>query len=161
MNKSMIPKIVIIVAVITLAAIIIFPKMNGSSVEPQQSGSSTGLNQTGTGTTAAQSMSPGETALRAALKNGKPTMICFHSDSCAPCIEMSEIIAQVKPQYETTINFIDILTGDPAEQSLINKFGVNTIPYTVFFDKTGEAVGQQVGVIEKEQLSSILSDLEK
>lgn len=155
----MIPKVVIIVAVIAISAIIIIPKLNGPGAAPQQSTGSAGLNQAGT--TPAQSMSTGETALRTALKSGKPTMICFHTNSCAPCIEISQNIATIKPQHEAKANFVDILVDDPAEQQLINKFGgVNTIPYSVFFDKSGSKVSEQVGVIDKEQLSRYLTSLE-
>jgi len=50
---------------------------------------------------------------------------------------------------------------DQAEQRLINQFGVNTIPTSVFYDKTGKSVGRQIGVIEKDKLTQLLTALEK
>ncbi len=165
MSKSALGKAVVVIAVVVVAALIIYQKTPNQQVSSGQ-GASSGQNVCPAPTNqstgqASQTLSPGEAALQAGLKSGKPTMIVFHSNSCAPCIEMSEIIAQIKPDYEKRVNIIDILVDDQAEQRLINQFGINTIPTSIFYDKTGKPVGQQIGVIEKEKLTQFLTSLEK
>ena len=171
MSKSTLGKVVVVIAVVVVAALIIYQKTSNQQVSSNQQlssgqAASSGQNvcpaPTNQSTSqASQMLSPGEAALQAGLKSGKPTMIVFHSNSCAPCIEMSEIIAQIKPDYEKRVNIIDILVDDQAEQRLISQFGINTIPTSIFYDKTGKPVGQQIGVIEKEKLTQFLTSLEK
>ena len=159
MSKSILVKAAVIAVVVIAAAIIIYQKAANQVASSGQNVCPTPVNQSTS--QANQTLSPGEAALQAGLKSGKPTMIVFHSNSCAPCKEMAAIIAQIKPDYEKRINIIDILVDDQAEQRLINQFGINTIPTSVFYDKTGESVGQQIGVIEKDKLTQLLTALEK
>ncbi|NCO66782.1 MAG: hypothetical protein COW32_07785 [Candidatus Aquicultor secundus] len=165
MSKSTLGKIVVVIAVVVVAALIIYQKTSNQQVSSGQATSSAQnvcpapVNQS-TGQ-ASQTLSPGEAALQAGLKSGKPTTIVFRTNSCAPCKEMAAIIAQIRPEYEKRVNIIEILVDDQAEQRLINQFGVNTIPTSVFYDKTGKSVGRQIGVIEKDKLTQLLTALEK
>ncbi len=165
MSKNTLGKVAVVIAVVIIAAIIIYQKTSNQQVPSGQAASSAQnvcpapTNQSAS--QASQTLSPGEAALQAGLKSGKPTMIVFHSNSCAPCKEMSAIIAQITPEYGKRVNIIDILVDDQAEQRLINRFGINTIPTSVFYDKAGKPVGQQIGVIEKDKLTQILTTLEK
>lgn len=155
MPDRILVKATILIVVIVAAAVIIYPKISGTKKQESQAKSEAAASAQ------IQSESPGEAALGAALKSGKPTMILFHSNSCIPCKEMSAIVAEVQPQYAGRANFVDILVDDQAEARLISNFGINTIPTSVFFDKMGELVGKNVGVIKKEQLMQLLSGLEK
>lgn len=159
MSKSVLVKSAVVVIVIIAAALIVYQKASNQATSSAQNVCPAPVNQS-TGQ-ASQTLSPGEAALQEGLRSGKPTMIVFHSNSCAPCKEMSAIIAQIKPDYEKRVNIIDILVDDQAEQRLINRFGINTIPTSVFYDKAGKSVGQQIGVIEKDKLTQILTTLEK
>ncbi|MBE0447443.1 MAG: thioredoxin fold domain-containing protein [Actinobacteria bacterium] len=152
MANNTLVRVVILVAVVVVAIILVYPKI--SSV-PQQA-----VQNSAVGTTS-QTLSPGERALGVGLKSGRPTMILFHSNSCIPCKEMSAIVAQISPEFTGRANFVDILVDDQAEAGLIAKFGVNSIPTSVFFNKTGKHVGTNVGVVEKDKLIDLLNSLEK
>lgn len=150
MGNSTATKVAVLAVVIVAAAVIIYPKVFGSPAAQDQDTMA-----------ASSSLTPGERALETGLKSGKPTMILFHSNSCVPCKEMSEIVAQVEPELKGRANFVDIVVDDQSEARLIAKYGVNTIPTSVFFDKQGAYIGINVGVIEKEKLIEFLTNLEK
>ena len=169
MSSSTLTKVVVLAAVIIVAASIIYPKLVKPATGMQQSigGAAQSAeqaaiapeNQADMPVSGAQT--PAEKALSGALKSGRPTMILFHSTTCIPCKEMSTIVAQVKLEHKEAANFVDVVVDDQTEANLISEFGVNTIPTSVFFDKTGELVGKHIGVIEKDKLSELLSGLEK
>lgn len=159
MSNNMLVRVAVLAAVAIAASSIIYEKITSEARSSSKTMPTTTLNEPENA--ASQASSPGASALSKALKSGKPTMIIFHSNSCAPCKEMSAIIEAVKTEHGDSINFIDILVDDPAEKNFISQFGISSIPTSVFYDKTGKPRGKQIGVIEQELLVEMLSDLEK
>lgn len=159
MSNNMLVRVAVLAAVAIAASSIIYVKITSEAGSSGKTMPTTTVNEPENA--ASQASSPGASALSKALKSGKPTMILFHSNSCAPCKEMSAIIEAVKTKHGDSTNFIDILVDDPAEQDFINQHGVSSIPTSVFYDKTGKRLGTQIGVIEQEQLAGMLSDMEK
>ncbi len=105
--------------------------------------------------------SKGSQLLENAKKVGKPVFLLFHSSTCIPCQQMEEIVNKVKPDFEKQIVFVDINVYDRSEQELINKFGVQAIPTSVFIGSDGIIRDGQVGVIEEKVLRKILKKLAK
>lgn len=145
-NRAVLLRILIIAAVIAVAALILYPKLadlgspNSATVESQ---------------------TPRAKALAVALKSGKPTVMVFHSSNCIPCKEMSSIVADVKARMESHINFIDVVTDSGQDNNLIEEYSIDTIPTSIFFDSAGRQQNRVVGVIERSELTRMLSDLEK
>jgi thioredoxin 1 len=152
MRNNRVARVVVLVIIAVVVGIIVYPKLF-STPSRQAQNSEAG--------TLKQAVSPGEQALERALRSGKPTMILFHSNSCIPCKEMSAIVAQIEPQFKDRANFVDILFEDKAEADLIAKYGVHTIPTSVFLDKRGSYAGTNVGVIKEDALVRLLDSLEQ
>lgn len=74
---------------------------------------------------------------------------------------MTAVVVEVKEEFIGRANFIDIDVNNKSETNIVNKFGISSIPTSVFFDKAGKQAGQYVGEIKKEQLIEYLTELEK
>lgn len=150
--KKNLPKIVLIL-VLLAAFVVLYPKLFGAQ---QNSSSSSESSKVSTTTNKADTSS--QARLNKALADKKVTVLCFHSTTCQPCIEMDEIIEEIKPEFEDKVAFISVVVDDPEERPLIEKYEIQMIPTTFIIDKKGQAK-KQVGVIPKDQLAGILEEL--
>ena len=76
----------------------------------------------------------------AALASGKPIYVLFHSMTCEPCAEISEVADEVLPDYEGEVVFVNVITDDPSGQQLAAKFSFQYIPTSFFLAPGGESV---------------------
>ncbi len=97
-------------------------------------------------------------ALDKALAENQITVLCFHSDTCKPCVELSAIIEGIKPQFQRKVAFVSVLVGDPEEQSLIQEYEIQMIPTTFIFNKKGTAQ-KEIGMIPRDKLVSTLEEM--
>lgn len=93
-----------------------------------------------------------------ALAAKHPTLVFMHSTDCIPCKEMTEVVAQVFPEFAQQVVLVDVNVYDRANTALMEQLGLRVIPTTVFFDRQGQ--GQQVmGVMEPDALRDTLRQL--
>jgi len=136
----------VVLLVLVAAAIVLYPKFFGQ----ENRGTSSEVKATaGTST---------KRALDEALAKNQVTVLCFHSTTCQPCIEMDEIIEEIEPTFKGKVAFISVIVDDPEERLLIEKYEIQMIPTTFIFDKEGNAQ-KTVGVIEKDKFISTLDKL--
>jgi thiol-disulfide isomerase/thioredoxin len=152
--KKNLPKIILIL-VLLAAFVVLYPKLFGTRVDKSNS-SSSGSSEVSNTTNETDTSSQAE--LSKALADKKVAVLCFHSTTCQPCIEMDEIIEEIKPKFEDKVDFISVVVDDPKEKPLIEKYEIQLIPTTFIFNRKGEAQ-KQVGVIPKEQLTETLEKL--
>lgn len=131
---------------LVVVTVILYPKCSVS--QPQTTSSLNSEN------------SSSEAVLEKALKEKKVTLLCFHSTTCASCIEMEEIIEDIKPQFDERVVFISVIVSDPAERSLIEEYQIQFIPTTFIYDKKGEIAQKYVGLVAKDELVKVLKELE-
>lgn len=79
-----------------------------------------------------------ETQLDQYLEKGKPAFVFFHSNNCQSCIDMIAIVEYVYPEFKDNIAMVDVNVYDPANQNLIQRAKVSSIPTQVFIDHTGQ-----------------------
>ncbi len=103
--------------------------------------------------------SSGKALLAKAKHEGKPAYILFHSSTCIPCQEMEKIAEKVIPSFAKKIVFVDVNVNDSSEQELINQFGIQTIPTSIFIGRDGDIKGGEVGVMPEENLKALLNKL--
>lgn len=96
--------------------------------------------------------------LEESLDERRPTLVLFHSTTCIPCMQMEDIVNEVRPDFEDYVAFIDVNVYDPANRDLVRAARVRTIPTTVLIDARGEA-RVYFGVIEAEPLREALRQL--
>jgi thiol:disulfide interchange protein len=93
-----------------------------------------------------------------AMEEGKPILAFFHSYSCVQCVQMTEIVEQVYPEFTDQVVLVDVDVYNQANNSLLRRARVRAIPTVILIDPAGE--GQvYVGVMAAENLRERLVDL--
>jgi len=85
-----------------------------------------------------------EEIIQQAAAQGKPVIIDFYADWCAPCREFeeltfhdSEVVAQAKNKF--LMIKVDVTTGgNPLHQKLLKRYDVKGVPTIIFLDPKGE-----------------------
>jgi len=85
-----------------------------------------------------------------ARSSGLPSMVDFGSEGCRPCDMMTPILEELKKEYAGKVNILFVHVNK--EQVLAARFGVQSIPVQVFFDKTGQEVFRHVGFFPKDEI---------
>jgi thiol:disulfide interchange protein len=68
----------------------------------------------------------------------QPTLVFFHSNNCAQCIKMIEIVADVYPEFEGSVALVDVNVYDPLNRALLLQEGIHSIPTQIFYNAAGE-----------------------
>ena len=92
-----------------------------------------------------------------ARKSGKPTMVDLGADGCRPCDMMTPILESLKTDYAGKANVLFVHVRK--EQILAARYGVQSIPVQVFFDKDGKEVFRHVGFFPKDQITAKLAEM--
>lgn len=92
-----------------------------------------------------------------ARMSGKPTMVDLGADGCGPCDMMTPILESLKTDYAGRANvlFVDVREA----QILAARYGVQSIPLQVFFDKNGKEVFRHTGFFSKDQIIAKLAEM--
>lgn len=89
--------------------------------------------------------------------SGKPTMVDLGADGCRPCDMMTPILESLKKEYAGKVNVLFVHVRN--EQILAARYGVQSIPVQVFFDKGGKEVFRHVGFFPKDQITAKLAEI--
>jgi len=92
-----------------------------------------------------------------ARDSGKPSLVDFGSVGCVPCDMMAPILDTLKEKYEGKLNVLFIHVRE--EPILASRYGVQSIPVQIFFDKTGKEVFRHIGFFPQEQIERKLSEM--
>ncbi len=75
------------------------------------------------------------------LEEGKPTFLFFHSNNCQTCIDMMAVVDEVYPAFSKQVALVDVNVYDPANQNLLQRARISSIPTQVFIDSTEKGNG--------------------
>jgi thiol-disulfide isomerase/thioredoxin len=92
-----------------------------------------------------------------ARKSGKPTMVDLGADGCRPCDMMAPILESLKKDYAGKANVLFVHVRK--EQILAARYGVQSIPVQVFFDRDGKELFRHVGFFPKDQIVAKLAEM--
>jgi thioredoxin 1 len=81
-----------------------------------------------------------------------PVLVDFYADWCGPCKMIAPLLEEVA-QEATDARVVKVNVDDNPQ--LAARYGISSIPSLLVF-KDGEVVGQQVGLVNKSQLKSML-----
>ncbi|GAA4940965.1 thioredoxin [Algibacter agarivorans] len=87
------------------------------------------------------------------IQSELPVLIDFHADWCGPCKMLAPILKEVKEELEDAIKIIKIDVDK--NQPLAAKYQVRGVPTMLLF-KNGEQVWRQSGVLQKNDIISII-----
>ena len=92
-----------------------------------------------------------------ARTSGRPSMVDFGASGCQPCEMMAPILEMLKKKYEGKANVLFVHVRE--EQVLASRYGVQSIPVQVFFDKDGKEVFRHVGFFPQDELEKKLAEM--
>lgn len=92
-----------------------------------------------------------------ARKSGKPSVVDFGASGCKPCDMMTPILERLRKKYEGKANVIFIHVGE--QQILALRYGIQSIPIQVFFDKDGKEILRHNGFFPQEEIEKKLKEM--
>jgi len=104
-----------------------------------------------------QSVLANDNVVGKARSSGKPSLVDFGSKGCGPCDMMTPILATLSKKYEGKANVLFVQVAE--EQILAARYGIQSIPVQVFFDKTGREVFRHVGFFPQEEIEKKLAEM--
>ncbi|MFP9100397.1 thioredoxin [Flavobacterium sp. RHBU_24] len=92
------------------------------------------------------------------INSDKPVLVDFFATWCGPCKVMAPILSDVKAELGESITIVKVDVDK--NQALMNtpQFQVRGVPTLMLFKK-GKMLWKQSGVVPKEELLKIISDL--
>jgi len=92
-----------------------------------------------------------------ARASGRPSLVDFGASGCRPCDMMAPILEMLKKKHEGKANVLFVHVRE--EQILAARYGVQSIPVQVFFDKDGKEVFRHVGFFPQDELEKKLAEM--
>ena len=89
------------------------------------------------------------------INQNKPVIIDFFAEWCGPCKTMSPILKEVKDVLGDGVTILKIDVDK--NQALAAKYQVKGVPTFLLF-KEGKQIWRQSGIIQKEELLTIISN---
>lgn len=87
----------------------------------------------------------------------KPSMVDFGANGCRPCDMMVPVLDNLKSKYEGKVNVLFVHVQK--EQILAARYGIQSIPVQVFFDKDGKEVFRHTGFFPQKEIEKKLSEM--
>ncbi len=101
-----------------------------------------------------QAVSAMDNPVDKARTSGSPTVASFGADSCMPCQMMKPIREAVAGKYGERLNVVYVhVNKDPV---LAQRYGVQGIPFMIFFDAEGQKIHEQAGMMSEAQIEEWL-----
>jgi len=92
-----------------------------------------------------------------ARASGLPSMVDFGADGCRPCEKMKPILATLKEKYAGKANVV--LVHARNEMVLSTRYGIQSIPIQIFFDKDGKEVFRHTGYFSQREIEAKLREM--
>ena len=85
------------------------------------------------------------------------TLLDLGAHKCVPCKMMEPVIAELQKEYKgrASVIFIDVWKN-PAEAK---RYGIQSIPTQIFYDKSGAEVTRHVGYLDKKSIVDVFEKL--
>ena len=94
----------------------------------------------------------------AVATTGMPRMIKFSAPMCSDCQKMSEVIEEIRGDYNGKVEFVEIMVNQdtPEVKSLIKRHNITLVPTMIFINSNGEQIARIEGAIPKEDFIQYL-----
>lgn len=67
-----------------------------------------------------------------------PTIMDFQAKWCRPCRAVQPVLAKIGKKYAGRVKVVTVDVDDPANQELVEKYGVTVLPTIVFLGTEGD-----------------------
>ncbi|HUU29878.1 MAG TPA: thioredoxin family protein [archaeon] len=92
-----------------------------------------------------------------ARMSGNPSLVDFGASGCRPCDMMTPILADLKKKYEGKLNVLFVHVQE--EQILAARYGIQSIPVQVFFDRNGKEVYRHTGFFPQIEIEKKIAEM--
>jgi thioredoxin 1 len=92
-----------------------------------------------------------------ARNSGKPSLADFGATGCVPCDMLAPILKDLEAKYKDKLNVLFVHVRE--KQILAARYGVETIPVQIFFDKSGKEVFRHIGFFPQEEIEKKLTEM--
>jgi thioredoxin 1 len=92
-----------------------------------------------------------------ARNSGKPSLADFGATGCVPCDMLAPILKDLEAKYKDKLNVLFVHIRE--KQILAARYGIETIPVQIFFDKTGKEVFRHVGFWPQAEIEKKLAEM--
>jgi len=92
-----------------------------------------------------------------AISSRKPSLVDFGSTGCRPCDMLAPILETLKKKYAGKVNVLFIHVGQ--ERVLAARYGIQTIPTQIFYDRDGKEVFRHVGFWPQAEIEKKLAEI--
>jgi len=89
--------------------------------------------------------------------SGKPSLVDFGATGCRPCDMMAPILEILKGKHEGKVNVLFVHVRE--EQILAARYGIQSIPVQIFFDKDGKEIFRHTGFFPQNDIEKKLSEM--
>lgn len=94
-------------------------------------------------------------------EGSKPVIMEFYASWAQPCKQMKPVIERAKSEYGDRINFVSINVDDPANEKVVDQYGISPVPTLIFIDPGGEVVSYAIGFSGESSLASGIKKIVK
>jgi thiol-disulfide isomerase/thioredoxin len=98
-----------------------------------------------------------DNAVDKARRSGRPSLVDFGADGCRPCDMMAPILKDLRDKYAGKMNVEFIHVRE--KQVLAARYGIQSIPVQILFDKTGKEVWRHTGFVPQPEIEKQLARL--
>ena len=92
-----------------------------------------------------------------ARQSKKPSLVDFGATGCRPCDMMAPVLETLRKKHEGKLNVIFIHVR--RQQILTSRYGIQSIPVQVFFDKNGKEVFRHIGFFPQDEIEKKLKEI--
>lgn len=104
-----------------------------------------------------QSVLANDNPVDKARKSGKPSLVDFGASGCRPCDMMTPILESLKKKYDGRANVVFVHVRE--QQLLAGRYGIQSIPVQIFFDKEGKEVFRHTGFFPQVEVEKKMKEL--
>lgn len=87
----------------------------------------------------------------------KPALYEFGAKTCIPCIQMKQVMADLKASHGDQVEFRMVYVDE--NRDLFPQYKIMLIPTQVFLDASGKEVDRHIGALSKEEVLQKLKEL--
>lgn len=100
-------------------------------------------------------------AQKTAAKDKKVIFVDFYADWCGPCKQMLATTYKDSKVVERSKKFVPVLIDVDKQQSLAQKYQVDSIPTVVFLNAKGKVLAKNVGYADTDAFLKLMDDAQK